>query len=112
MGEHRGGNTISQKHQAYKNNQGVNRIAEERMLNDRGRKVIKEKRGNDIEETNHYYNIDEEEAAHFDNDWRNMDRGMNFLENHQKHLKALGNGGSSQVRQISYHPSAYQQQQR
>lgn len=28
MGEHQDGNTISQKHQAYKNNNGVNRIAE------------------------------------------------------------------------------------
>ncbi len=41
MGEHRGGNTISQKQQAYKNSSGVNRIAEERMLNDKGRKIIK-----------------------------------------------------------------------
>lgn len=70
MGEHRGGNTISQKHQAYKNNQGVNRIAEQRMLNDRGRKIVREKRGNNIEETNHYYNIDEEEGHQFNNDWR------------------------------------------
>lgn len=41
MGEHKKGNTISQKQQAYKNNSGVNRIAEERMLNDRGRKLIR-----------------------------------------------------------------------
>lgn len=41
MGEHRGGNTISQKQQAYKNSSGVNRIAEERMLNDKGRKLIR-----------------------------------------------------------------------
>lgn len=27
MGEHRAGNTISQKQQAYKNTEGVNRIA-------------------------------------------------------------------------------------
>lgn len=60
MGEHKGGKTISQKQQAYKNSSGVNRIAEERMLNDKGRKIIKEKNGNGIEETNHYYNIDEE----------------------------------------------------
>lgn len=48
MGEHRGGQTISQKQQAYRNTDGLNRIAEERMLNDRGRKIVREKRGNDI----------------------------------------------------------------
>lgn len=107
MGQNKGGNTISQKHQAYKNNQGVNRIAEERMLNDRGRKIVREKRGHDIEETNHYYNIDEEEAHHFDNDWRQADSNMKFLENHQKYMKSLGNGNSQQ-RQIQYNPSAYE----
>lgn len=30
------------------------------MLNDKGRKIVREKRGNEVEETNHYYNIDEE----------------------------------------------------
>lgn len=79
MGQNKGGNTISQKQQAYKNNQGLNRIAEERMLNDRGRKVIKEKVGNNIEETNHYYNIDEEEVGQFDNDWRRVDGETKFL---------------------------------
>eukprot|EP00178_Gracilaria_changii_P025583 TRINITY_DN78796_c0_g1_i1.p1 TRINITY_DN78796_c0_g1~~TRINITY_DN78796_c0_g1_i1.p1 ORF type:complete len:138 (+),score=19.53 TRINITY_DN78796_c0_g1_i1:34-447(+) len=44
-GQNKNGNTISQKQQAYKNNDGVRRIAEERMLNDKGKKYIKEKRG-------------------------------------------------------------------
>lgn len=41
MSEHRGGTTISQKQQAYKNSDGVNRIAEERMLDDKGRKIVR-----------------------------------------------------------------------
>jgi hypothetical protein len=41
MGEHKNGNTISQKQQAYKNSSGINRIAEERMLNDKGRKIVR-----------------------------------------------------------------------
>lgn len=106
IGEHRGGNTISQKHQAYKNNQGVNRIAEERMLNDRGRKIVRERRGNEIEETNHYYNIDEEEAHIFDNDWRRTDSNMNFLQNHQQYIKSLGYRNSGQ-RQIQYVPGDF-----
>lgn len=42
------------------------------MLNDRGRKIVREKRDGNIEETNHYYNIDDEEANNFDNDWRRV----------------------------------------
>ena len=42
MGQHQNGQTISQKKQAYQDpSQGIDRIAEERMLNDRGRKVVK-----------------------------------------------------------------------
>ena len=59
MGQYNQGNTISQKCQAYKNSEGVNRIAEERMLNDQGRKIFREKRGQNIEETKHYPNVDE-----------------------------------------------------
>lgn len=44
-GQNKNGQTISQKHQAYKNSEGIKRIAEERMLNDRGHKILKEKRG-------------------------------------------------------------------
>ena len=40
-GQHEKGNTISQKQQAYKNSSGLNRIAEERMLNDQGRKIVR-----------------------------------------------------------------------
>lgn len=73
------------------------------MLNDKGRKMVREKRGNDIEETNHYYNIDEEEADRFDNDWRSADSNMKFLENHQKYLRGIGPSNGS--RQIEYEPT-------
>ena len=72
-GEHKNGKTISQKQQAYKDTHGVNRIAEERMLNDRGHKIVKEKRGNEVEETNHYYNIEEDEVQNFHQNWKNTD---------------------------------------
>ena len=110
MGQHNQGNTISQKHQAYKNSEGVNRIAEERMLNDQGRKIVREKRGQNIEETNHYYNIEEEEAPRFDHDWRNADTNMKFLENHSKYMKSLGN--SRRPQEISYEPSRPEQRVR
>ena len=41
LGQHRSGQTISQKQQAYRNTDGLNRIAEERMLNDKGRKIVR-----------------------------------------------------------------------
>lgn len=47
-GQNKNGQTISQKHQAYKNSDGIKRIAEERMLNDRGHKIMKEKRGDQV----------------------------------------------------------------
>jgi hypothetical protein len=101
MGEHRNGNTISQKQQAYRNTNGVNQIAEERMLNDRGRKIVREKRGGNIEETNHYYNIDEEDAQMFDEEWRNNDRRMNFLENSRTYAQQINN---PRMEMIQYNP--------
>lgn len=59
------------------------------MLNDKGRKIVREKNGNNYEETNHYYNIDEEEAGHFDSNWRQADQNMKFLENHQKYIQQI-----------------------
>ena len=45
------------------------------MLNDKGKKVVKEKRGHQPEElTNHYYNMDEEELARFDQNWHGVNR--------------------------------------
>lgn len=72
-GEHKGGNTISEKQQAYQNNKGLKKLAEERMLNDKGRKVIKTKLPNgEVEENNHYYNIDPE--YDFDGEWNKYNR--------------------------------------
>lgn len=48
------------------------------MLNDKGRKIIKNKHSNgEIEETNHYYNIDPEDD--FDKEWNNMNRQIGFM---------------------------------
>lgn len=49
------------------------------MLNDMGRKVVKERRGNEVEETNHYYNIDAEGARDFDDRWNRVNQENNFL---------------------------------
>ena len=110
-GEHKNGKTISQKQQAYKNSDGVNRIAEERMLNDKGHKIVKEKRGNEVEETNHYYNIEEDEAQNFHQNWKKTDGELKFLDNYNKHVRGIENGRQPQSRQLElgYQPS-YQQE--
>ena len=59
------GHTISQTHQAYKNSDGIKRIAEERMLNDRGHKLMKEKKNGQVEESHHYFNLDEQDVGRF-----------------------------------------------
>ena len=53
---------ISERQEGYRNSQkGIDRIGQERMLNDKGRKVVKERNKALNEEAahNYYYNIDE-----------------------------------------------------
>jgi hypothetical protein len=93
VGQNKNGQTISQKQQAYKNSDGVKRMAEERMLNDKGHKIMKEKKvGGEIEHSNHYYNMNEDEADRFGQNWKSTNNEMKFLENHQKYMQSLTNG--------------------
>lgn len=64
-GQNKNGQTISERKQAYKDNRGLNQIAEQRMLNDKGHKVVKVKRGDHIQAVNHFYNIEEEQSDQF-----------------------------------------------
>ena len=60
------------------------------MLNDRGHKVMKEqRRGGDIEHTNHYYNMDEEDVGRFHQDWGHRNQETKFLENAGKYMSQL-----------------------
>ena len=78
------------------------------MLNDQGRKIVKEKRGNnEIEETNHYYNMDEEDAGRFDQSWQGVIQKMKFLENTNNMMKGLPYQGGSRredQRALGYDP--------
>lgn len=93
LGQHKNGNTvrlnlieISEKQQGYQNTAGMRRVAEERMLNQQGRKLVKEKRGNQIEETNHYFNMDPDQVPQFDANWERVNRQNNFLEENGRYL--------------------------
>jgi hypothetical protein len=71
------------------------------MLNEKGRKFIKEKKGSEIEETNHYYNIDQEEAREFDEKWNTVNQQQGFLEEHGRYLGYRNSG----QRAIGYDPN-------
>ena len=59
---------------------GTARIAEERRLNDQGRKVISEKRGGEVIKTNHFYNLEEGRIGEFDGRWNQVNNQTKFLE--------------------------------
>ena len=70
------------------------------MLNEQGKKMIKEKRGNQPEEvTNHYYNMDEGDLDQFDRNWQGVNRETKFLENTHKAMQGIPR---EQYRQIGY----------
>ena len=74
------------------------------MLNDKGRKIVREKRGNGPEETtNHLYNLEDNEVQGFDNNWHGVNRETKFLDNAQKAIRGYqGNQGRQQNRQLGY----------
>ncbi|CAD8142706.1 unnamed protein product [Paramecium pentaurelia] len=71
------GHTISERQQGYKNSDGIDRFAHERMMNDKGRKHIRERdKTGQITTTNNYMNIEEDQVDQFENEW--MGVGKNF----------------------------------
>lgn len=71
------GNRVIERQQAYGNTgTGLQKASHERMLNDQGRKVVKERIGNQMNSYDHYKNMREEEAQHFDDQWGRMAHGL------------------------------------
>lgn len=78
------------------------------MLNNQGRKIVKEKRGEEVEETHHYFNIEEEQAREFDRNWEQVNQQNKFLADHGRYLGYAGSGPAM----IAMGPTTqYQQQQ-
>ena len=73
-----GGRRISQSKHAYSNSDGLDKLAWERTLDGQGRKVVKERhRGRDEEVTREmFHNLDENDAARFDQEWGRAARHM------------------------------------
>lgn len=51
---------------------GLQKASHERMLNDKGRKIVKERLGQQMNSYDHYKNMREEEGEEFDNHWGQM----------------------------------------
>ena len=61
---------------------GLKKASHERMLNDRGRKVIKEKAGTDhFNSYDHFKGMGAARADDFDRDWNDMAARMGFQPN-------------------------------
>lgn len=70
-----GGRRVSESKQAYSNSDGVDKAAWERMMDDRGRKVIKERhRGGTQEEVTRdlYHGMAPEDGDDFERDWTSV----------------------------------------
>ena len=73
------GNRIVERQQMYENkSQGLQKAAHERMLNDKGRKVIKENVKGNVRNFDNYKNMTSADGPDFDHKWNEMANRMNF----------------------------------
>lgn len=78
------GKKITERHQMYENTgTGHQKMAHERMLDGQGRKVVKQRIGNEQRQEDLYRNMREDQAGNFDDAWNSMaDRvGFNYQGN-------------------------------
>lgn len=89
-----GSNKVVERQQMYSHTgTGLQKASHERMLNDQGRKVVKEKLGNQLNSYDHYKNLREEDAPTFDQQWNQMANQLGFRSNAMSN--ALGYGGEN-----------------
>lgn len=80
---------------------GLQKASHERMLNDKGRKVVKEKIGDQLNSHDHYRNMREEDGHHFDQQWGQM-AGQLGLGTSTANNRLGHGGGSSASHAIQY----------
>jgi len=86
------GKRIKEKQQAYQNSKtGIQKAAHERMLDDRGHKVVKARNRNTGEDYEHtlYKGMKEDELDNFNNDYSDYRQKVNF-DNNYKVLQNIG----------------------
>lgn len=65
------GKRIGERQQMYEHSgTGLQKIAHERMLDKQGRKVVRERLGDQMNSYDHYKHIREDEADRFDEEWK------------------------------------------
>jgi len=96
------GTTLSERQQAYQNSlDRQQKIAEERMLNNKGKKLIQERvLGGPINKTQHFYNLEENRVDEFDRDWENYTNKFGFYDAFGKQLRY--DGGKKRINHPDY----------
>jgi len=91
------GTTMSERQQAYQNSLNKQeKIAEERMLNNKGKKLVQERiRGGPVNKTQHFYNLDENRVPDFDRDWNHYSNKFGFNDAFGKMLAY--DGGQNRI---------------
>ena len=71
---------------------GIQKMSHERMLNDQGRKIIKQKIGNDYGSYDHFKNVSAGEGAHkFDDEWNRVANNLGFQSKFNNALEYSNN---------------------
>ena len=89
-----GGHSISEQQEAYKNTMtGVQKAAHQRLLDDRGTKLIKQRNVNTGEQSEHniYKGIKESEVSGFNKEYNDYREKVHFQDNY-KYLNSLNPG--------------------
>ena len=72
---------------------GLQKASHERMLNDKGRKIVKERLGNQMNNYDHYKGLREEDAGQFDQEWSSHARQLGLPANTANNMLGYGGGG-------------------
>ena len=89
-----GGHSISEQQEAYKNSMtGVQKAAHQRLLDDRGTKLIKQRNINTGEQSEHniYKGLQENEVSGFNKEYNDYREKIHFQDNY-KYLNSLNPG--------------------
>ena len=92
------GHKISEKQEAYKNSNGIQKAAHQRLLDNRGAKLIKQRNKNtgEQEEHNIYRGMNEEDLDNFNKEYNDYRQKVGFERNYEM-LNNMGRGGNRRL---------------
>ncbi|CDW71639.1 UNKNOWN [Stylonychia lemnae] len=89
------GNRIIERQQMYDNGgTGLQKISHERMLNDQGRKIVKERVNDQMNSYDYFKNITEDQTPEFDHKWEDTSKKLGFITSTSNNR--LGYGSSAE----------------